>query len=108
MATVITVTWWRDIPSGVTAGRGRTAVRVNLPDRFQQAIDRAAARAGLVAEDAYLAEWRRVSRPGEDESEAQAEAARLEAAYPDVRLRRLVAAGGLEEPSTAHQPEPGA
>ena len=82
MATVITVTWWRDIPSGVTAGRGRTAVRVNLPDRFQQAIDRAAARAGLVAEDAYLAEWR--------------------------RLGRLVAAGGLEEPSAAHQPEPGA
>ena len=109
MPNTLTVTWWRDIPSGVMAGHGRTARRVPLPDRFQQAIDRAAARAGLEAEDAYLAEWRRESRPCSDslEAEAEAEAARLEAAYPAERLNRLVAARGLDDPSPSH-PQPGA
>jgi len=107
MPNTLTVTWWRDIPSGVMAGHGRTARRAALPDLFQQAIDRAAARAGLEAEDAYMAEWRRVSRPcGDDlEAEAAAEAARLETAYPAERLNRLVARGGLDDPSPSH-PEP--
>lgn len=98
MPNTLTVTWWRDIPSQVVAGHGRTARRVALPDRFQQAIDRAAAGAGLESEDAYLAEWRRVSRPcGEDlEGEAAAEASRLQAAYPAKRLSSLAASQGLD------------
>lgn len=100
MPNTLTVTWWRDIPSQVMAGQGRSARRVVLPDQFQQAIDRAAARAGLEAEDDYLAEWRRVSHPCGDElqTEAAAEAARLEAAYPAERLARLAADLGVDTP----------
>jgi Virulence factor len=109
MASTLTVIWWRDIPSQVMAGQGRGARRVALGDRFQLAIDRAAARAGLEAEDAYLAEWRRVSRPcGDDlEAEAAAEAARLETAYPADLLNRLAVNHGLVDAATETQPEPG-
>ena len=68
-----------------------------LDDRFQEAIDRAAMRAGLRDTDAYLGEWRRVAagRCGDDlEAEADAAAARLDADYPPERLRALVANGG--------------
>jgi hypothetical protein len=98
MANTLTVLWWRDIPSQVSAGQGRGAARVALTDRFQQAIDRGAARAGLQASDDYLEQWRRVSRPcGDDLSaEAATEAARLELEYTEDRLKLLEAAGGLE------------
>lgn len=103
MASVLTIVWWREIPAQVIAGQGRGAHRIALPERFQLAIDRAAARAGLEAEDAYLAEWRREARPCGDDlaAEAAAEATRLEAAFPASRLNRLAAAGGLASP-----PEP--
>ena len=109
MPASLTVICWRDIPSQVTAGQGRGARRVALSDRFQLAIDRAAARAGLESEDAYLAEWRRVTRAcGDDlEAEAAAEAARLEAAYPADLLNRLAVNHGLVDASTETQPEPG-
>ena len=31
----VTVVYWRDIPAQVLAGKGRTAIRHPLPDRFQ-------------------------------------------------------------------------
>jgi hypothetical protein len=98
MANTLTVLWWRDIPSQVTAGQGRGAARVALADRFQEAIDRAAGRAGLQGSDDYLEQWRRASRPcGEDlAAEAAAEAARLELEYTADRLKRLEASRGLE------------
>jgi hypothetical protein len=98
MANTLTVLWWRDIPSQVIAGQGRGAARVALTDRFQQAIDRGAARAGLQGSDDYLEQWRRESRPCGDDLAAQAaaEAARLELEYTEDRLKRLEAAGGLE------------
>ena len=92
---------WRDIPAQVIAKAGRQTARRALDDRFQQAIDRAAMRAGLRETDAYLAEWRRLPAGtcGEDlESAADELAARLDAAYPPERLRDLVAAGGLATP----------
>ncbi len=72
------------------------------------AIDRTAARAGLEGEDAYLAEWRRVTRDCADDlsAEAAAEAARLEAEYPAERLHRLVATHGLAQPTDDGRPEP--
>ena len=79
--------------------RARPSARVQLSDRFQEAIDEAALRAGLFGTDEYLAEWRRDARPcGEDlEAETRAEAERLEAAYDDERLRELARAGGVDE-----------
>lgn len=101
MAELIVVSW-RDIPAQVLAKAGRRTARRPLPDRFQEAIDRAAMGAGLRDTDAYLGEWRRVAAGscGDDlESEAESAPARLEAEYPQERLRALIANGGLEPQS---------
>jgi hypothetical protein len=99
MAAELTVIWWRDIPAQVVAKSGRTTARVQLPSRFQEAIDLAATNAGLIGTDEYLAEWRRENRPcGDDlEEEAAAEAHRLEQAYDDSALGVLVRSGGSAE-----------
>ena len=52
---------WRDIPSQVLIKRGRERGKYVLAARFQEAIDRAAMRAGKGGSDAYLDEWRRVT-----------------------------------------------
>ena len=95
----LTIISWRDVPAQVTAGKGRTASRVQLSERFQEAIDAAAMRAGLIGTDAYLEEWRREVRLCGDDLEAEVAAAAegLEAEYTDERLARLVRASGEEE-----------
>ncbi len=82
----------------MTAKEGRTTSRAQLSGRFQEAIDAAAMRAGLIGTDAYLGEWRREPRScGEDlEKEVAEEAEWLEAAYPDDTLERLVKADGWD------------
>ena len=98
MAKLVTV-YWRDIPAQVIAKRGRETAKVALSERFQVAIDRAAMRAGKGSSDKYLEDWRRVpKRCGEElRAEAQSEAERLERAFPEERLERMVKAGGLDE-----------
>ena len=95
----LTVISWRDIPAQVTAGKGRQAARAQLSERFQEAIDAAAMRAGLIGTDSYLEEWRREARAcGDDLGAAVAAvAAQLEDDYTDERLERLVRASGEEE-----------
>lgn len=93
------IVYWRDIPAQVIIKEGRRQAKRQLPERFEQAIDRAAMRAKLTGTDDYLAEWRRGDplRCGDAlEAEADAAAARLEADYPAERLRRLVEHGGRE------------
>ena len=89
----VTIVFWRDMPAQVIVGRGRKAAKHPLPERFEQAIDRAAMRAGARDTDAYLADWRKVAA-GEVEGDAgevaAAEAARLEAEYDTDRLTRLI------------------
>jgi len=111
----LTVISWRDIPAQVIVKRGREAAKVQLSQRFQEAVDRAAMRAGKGSSDAYLADWARSApRPcGEDlQAEASAEAARLEAKYTDEELLRLIRAKGVDEnrsaadPAGAPAPEP--
>ena len=94
----LTVISWRDIPAQVTAGKGRQAARLQLSERFQEAIDAAAMRAGLIGTDAYLEEWRREARTCGDDlaAEVAAVAAALEGEYTDERLERLVRASGME------------
>jgi hypothetical protein len=99
---------WRDIPAQVIVKRGREAAKVQLSHRFQEAVDRAAMRAGKGSSDAYLADWQRSApRPcGEDlQAEAAAEAARLEARYSDEDLERLIRSKGLD--SALHPDESG-
>ena len=38
----VTIVYWRDIPAQVIVGKGRRGTKVQLPERFEQAIDRAA------------------------------------------------------------------
>lgn len=95
----LTVIRWRDIPAQVTSGTGRGATRAKLSERFQEAIDAAAMRARLFGTDEYLSEWSRETCQcgGDLEAEVAAEAARLDAAYPDEVLERLARAGGRED-----------
>ncbi len=72
----MTVVYWRDIPAQVIVKHGRTTARRQLPERFEQAIDRCAMKVGARDTDAYLAEWRRGEpAPVEGDMEAVAEAA---------------------------------
>ena len=111
MTVSLTVVYWRDIPAQVIARTGRRTARRALSGRFQEAIDRAAMRAGLSGSDGYLGEWRRGAPPpsadadrgngdggdfgdGGLEARAAALAERLEAQFTPEVLATLVAAGG--------------
>ena len=88
------ITYWRDFPAMVTAREGRHRAKVELPPRFQAAIDEAAMRLGLIGTDEYLAHWRRsewMQREGSPEEVAQAVVAELEAAYSRERIRQMLA-----------------
>ncbi|HEY3732086.1 MAG TPA: virulence factor [Steroidobacteraceae bacterium] len=89
----LTIISWRSIPSQVVARRGRETAKIVLTGRFQEAVDRAAMRAGKGSSSAYLADWQRSDpRPcGDDlDGEARAEAARLEARYSNADLEALI------------------
>ena len=49
----VQVLFWQDIPSVVRAGN----VKRQLPEWFQQEIDRVAMEQGLLGSDAYLEQW---------------------------------------------------
>lgn len=95
----VTIVYWRDIPAQVIIGRGRRATKVQLSERFEQAIDRAAMKSGAAGTDEYLAEWRKAPAyavEGADSDVAAAEAARLEAEYDKDRLLTLINNDGRE------------
>lgn len=90
------ITYWQAFPSLVTAREGRrNTYKVELPQRFQVAIDEAAMRQGLTGTDAYLEAWRRdgwQEREGTPQAVAEAVATEVEAAYPPARLREMLRA----------------
>lgn len=96
MSAQLTVILWRDMPAQVVAKEERKAHKIELAPRFQQAIDRAAMRAGSIGTDAYLEDWRRESRPcGDDlEAAATAEAAAIDARFPLDVLNEYVLNNG--------------
>lgn len=96
MAEVVIV-YWRDIPAQVIVGKGRRGSKVQLSERFEQAIDRCAMKIGAKDADAYLAEWRKAppyELEGEQDTVAAETAARLEAEYDTERLKALIANEG--------------
>ena len=103
MAKLITV-FWRDIPSQVMARKGRDTKKVLLSSRFQEAIDRAAMRAGKGSSDAYLTEWRRETVSCDDadlEQAVQARAEELESGFSDDELLALIRAKGVSDADRA-------
>ena len=93
----VTIVYWRDIPAQVIVGKGRRGAKAQLPERFEQAIDRAAMKVNAKDADAYLAEWRKADSytvEGEQEAVATAEAARLDSEYDQDRIKQLIANDG--------------
>lgn len=93
----VTIVYWRDIPAQVIVGKGRRGAKRVLPERFEQAIDRAAMKVGARDTDSYLAEWRKaapVEMDGEPDALAEAEAARLDSEYDQDRLKVLIGNDG--------------
>ena len=93
----VTIVFWRDIPAQVIVGKGRRGTKAPLPERFEQAIDRAAMKVGASETDAYLAEWRKAAPyqvEGEAEDIAAAEAARIDREYDQARIKALIANDG--------------
>jgi len=93
----VTIVYWRDIPAQVIVGKGRRAVKKQLSERFEQAIDRAAMKSGAAETDDYLAEWRKAQPydvEGTDHEAAEAVAAQLEADYDKDRLMTLITNDG--------------
>ncbi len=66
------VLYWRDIPAQVRVFEGRRRQSRQMPDWFQQEIDRVAMREGLVGTDAYLDEWHWSDRRAWSGPEAEA------------------------------------
>lgn len=96
----LTLISWRDIPSQVIGQRGRQREKALLSARFQEAIDRAAMRAGKGGSDAYIAEWRRDRSSLDTDDDlgeiVAGETAKLEAEYSDERLLQLIRNHGSE------------
>ncbi|MGB1265446.1 MAG: virulence factor [Nereida ignava] len=93
----VTIVYWRDMPAQVIVGKGRRGTKLPLPERFEQAIDRAAMKIGAEDTDAYLAEWRKAppyTVEGADADVAEAEVARIDAEYDQARLKQLIDADG--------------
>ena len=88
------IIYWRDIPSQVIVQRGRKREKAMLSQRFQEAIDRAAMRAGKGGSDAYISEWRReasmVDSADDLKTLAESQASRFEAEFSDDQLLELI------------------
>lgn len=96
MADVVIV-YWRDMPAQVIVGRGRKGTKLPLPERFEQAIDRAAMKSGAAESDAYLEGFRKadpIPVDGTDQEAAEATVARIEAEYDLARIKTLIANDG--------------
>lgn len=90
----LTIVYWRDMPAQIIVKAGRKQAKRQLPERFEQAIDRAAMKSGAASTDDYLSEWRRgdpVSIEGDDlEAMADAEATRLDETFDQDTLKAYI------------------
>ncbi len=80
------ILYWRYIPLGVKATDLDGTVRVNLPPRFQEAIDRLATKDGETSTSAYTSmfQWGTPEeREGSASEVAEAVVAELDALWPD-------------------------
>ena len=93
----VTIVYWRDMPAQVIVGRGRKGAKLPLPERFEQAIDRAAMKSGAAESDDYMAGFRKADPypvAGEAAAVAAAEVARIDAEYDTDRIKALIANDG--------------
>lgn len=91
--TEFRVTYWRDLPSLVTARNAEHTAKASLDARFMVAIDEAAMRLGATDSDAYLEGWRQSeweARDGSPEEVVEAVAQELDAEYSVIRVQELL------------------
>ena len=89
---------WRDIPAQVNASSGNDKVQIELPHRFQAAIDRAAMLADKKDSNSYIAEMGQEVRPlSSDDLKAECEqlVADIEAEFTMEQLNAYVKNGGF-------------
>ena len=75
----------------------RRGVKLPLPERFEQAIDRAAMKSGAAESDDYMAGFRKadpIPVDGTDQEAAEATVARIVAEYDQERIKTLIANDG--------------
>jgi len=91
------IIYWRDIPAQVKVRAASARTARSLSERFQQAIDEAAMREGLIGTEEYLSMWRPsewFEREGPPDEVASALVAELETGFPPDRLAEMVGRGG--------------
>jgi Virulence factor len=87
------VTYWRDLPSLITAKDGEHTAKAALDARFMVAIDEAAMRLGATDSDAYLEGWRQSAwqeRSGSPEEVVRAVAQELDSQYGQERVQEML------------------
>ena len=93
----VTIVYWRDMPAQVIVGRGRRGTKLPLPERFEQAIDRAAMKSGAAESDDYMAGFRKadpIPVEGTDQEAAEATVVKIDTEYDQDRLKTLIANDG--------------
>jgi len=87
------ITYWREIPSMVTAREDDVTAKSGLPARFQEAIDEAAMRQGMAGSDAYLEQWRHGEwqpEAGSPDAVVAGVAERIDVEYDAARLESML------------------
>ena len=95
----LTIVYWRDIPVQMIVKADRKSAKRQLSDRYRQATDVAAMRAGATDTDAYLNDRRKgdpVTVDGGIEALADGAVADIYAEYGNDRLKALIDNGGYE------------
>jgi len=83
---------WHGIPTGVKANDDNEVKRVNLPDRFQVAVDAVATKTGNLGTKAYLAGWQWSKPADQDGTAVQVAgnvAAKIEIEYTAEKVKSL-------------------
>ena len=88
------ITYWQEIPSMVMAREGRrNRFKIELPARFQVAIDEAAMRANMIGTDAYLEQWHKSdweNREGTPQEVVETVVSEIETAFSPARIREIL------------------
>ena len=87
------ITQWHEIPSVIVARDGDRVAKVQLPTRFQEAIDEAAMRLGETDANAYLAGWSKtpwIEISGTPTEAAGSVAADLDAQFDEATLNAML------------------
>ncbi len=88
------IMYWHDIPVQVRAGERRDRVSIELPQRFQVAVDNAAMAAELTGTDAYLDGFRwsdPAERDGSPQEVATAVSRELDLQFQKIDWRKTAA-----------------